>query len=57
MMLNEFKDKAVTTARAKNLSEEELVGKAVIGVLHNDESKTEFCDEYQKVVDHHRVGA
>jgi len=49
-MLKMFKDIAVTTARAEKLSPEELEGKYVIGTLYEDD-KTEFCDEYQKVVD------
>ncbi len=49
-MLQQFKDESVTVARAKNMSEEELRGKHIIGTLHIAE-KTEFCDEYQRVVD------
>jgi len=56
MMLNEFKENAVSLAKAKTMSDEELAGKSVIGVLHDDPVKTEFCDEYQKVVDAHREG-
>lgn len=54
MMINEFKETAITTAKAKNMTAEELVGKDVIGVLHDDNDKTEFCNEYQKLVDSHR---
>jgi 2-oxoglutarate ferredoxin oxidoreductase subunit beta len=50
-MLNDFKERAVPVARAKKMTEEELQGKYQIGVLHNDEAKTEFCDVYQGVVD------
>ena len=49
-MLNSFKENSVTTARAKNLSPQELEGKFVIGKLYETE-KTEFCDEYQKIAD------
>ena len=52
-MINSFKDNSVTTAKAKNMSAEELKGKHVIGTLYEDD-KTEFCDEYQKVVDAHQ---
>ncbi|MBN1212494.1 MAG: 2-oxoacid:ferredoxin oxidoreductase subunit beta [candidate division Zixibacteria bacterium] len=52
-MLKMFKDLAVPAARAKNMTPEELEGKLVTGVLQDIE-KTEFCDEYQKVVDAHR---
>ena len=51
-MLNSFKDNSVTTAKARNMSPEELKGKHVIGTIYEDD-KTEFCDEYQKVVDTH----
>ena len=50
-MLGYFKENAVPVARAKNMAAEELKGKYVIGALHEDNVKTEFCDEYQKVVD------
>ena len=52
-MVKMFKELAVPAARAKNMTPEELEGKLVTGVLQNIE-KTEFCDEYQKVVDAHR---
>jgi len=52
-MLKMFKEQAVPAARAKNMTPEELEGKLVTGVLLDIE-KTEFCDEYQKVVDAHR---
>jgi len=54
-MLRMFKENSVTTAKAKNLSPEEMEGKYVIGTLYEDD-KTEFCDEYQKVVDAHMEG-
>ena len=50
-MLNLFKDNSVNLAKAKNMSKEDLKGKFVLGVLHEDNEKTEFCDEYQKIVD------
>lgn len=56
MMINEFKEHAVTLAKANNMSEEELVGKDVIGILHEDNVKTEFCNEYQSLLDSHRKG-
>ena len=52
-MLRMFKDKAGTTAGAAKMSPEELKDKWVIGTLHEDD-RTEFCDEYQKVVDTQR---
>lgn len=49
-MMNAFNEKTVTKARAAKMTEEELKDKWVIGTLHVDD-KTEFCDEYQAVVD------
>lgn len=49
-MLKLFKERAVTMTKAKTMSPEELEDKYVIGTLHNVE-KTEFCDEYQRVID------
>lgn len=49
-MLRLFKEKSVTLGKAKKMTEEEMKDKYVIGVLHRQD-KTEFCDEYQKVVD------
>jgi 2-oxoglutarate ferredoxin oxidoreductase subunit beta len=53
-MLGHFKEHSVTAARAKNMTPEELESKYVIGTLHEDTVKTEFCDEYQKTVDAQR---
>jgi len=53
-MLRHFKDNTVPVTRAKNMTSEELQGKYVIGTLHEDNVKTEFCYEYQKVVDAQR---
>ena len=53
-MLNMFKEMSLTTAKAKKMSDEELKEKIVIGVLHEDTESTEFCDEYQKLIDAHR---
>lgn len=49
-MLRTFKDKSVSIAKAAKMTAEELEGKWVIGTLYEDD-KTEFCDEYQRVVD------
>jgi len=51
-MLNWIKSKTVTMAKAAKMSPEELKDMYVIGTLHEDD-RTEFCDEYQKVVDAH----
>ena len=50
-MIQTFKEKSVMLAKAKKMTDEELKGKYVIGNLHNDEIKTEFCDEYQQLID------
>ena len=50
-MLEMFKDNAVTVAKAKNMEPHELEDKFVIGKIHEDNVKTEFCKEYQKLVD------
>ncbi|RKX20266.1 MAG: 2-oxoacid:ferredoxin oxidoreductase subunit beta [Candidatus Zixiibacteriota bacterium] len=50
-MIQTFKEKSVMLAKAKKMTDEELKGKYVIGNLHNDEIKTEFCDEYQRLID------
>ncbi len=51
-MLRMFKDRAVPVAQSRKMSAADLKDKWVTGVLHEDD-KTEFCDEYQKVVDAH----
>ncbi len=50
-MLDMFKDLSVTKAKAKNMEQEELENKFVIGKMHEDNVKTEFCDEYKKIID------
>jgi 2-oxoglutarate ferredoxin oxidoreductase subunit beta len=50
-MLTFMKENSVTVARAGKMTPEDLAGKYVVGTLHEDNVKTEFCDEYQKVVD------
>jgi 2-oxoglutarate ferredoxin oxidoreductase subunit beta len=52
-MIKWFKENSVSVAKAKSLDPEELKGKWIIGKLHEDNETTEFCDEYQKVVDAH----
>ncbi len=54
-MVESYKELAVTKAKAAKMSPEELEGKKIIGVLHEDD-RTEFCDCYQKVVDAHMGG-
>ena len=54
-MLEMFKNDSVTLAKAKKMESKDLEGKYIIGTLHEDNEKTEFCDEYQKVVDSHKV--
>ena len=54
-MMKMFKERSVTTTKAKTMSPEELKDKWILGTLYTDD-KTEFCDEYQKVVDAHMGG-
>ena len=53
-MLEQFKNDSITTAKAKKMNADELQGKIVIGKLHEDLVKTEYCDEYQKIVESHK---
>ena len=53
-MMNFFKENTITTSKAKTMTPEETKDKFVIGTLHEDNEKTEFCDEYQNIVDTHR---
>lgn len=55
-MIKTFKERSVSKAQAAKMSAEELSGKWVIGTLHHDEVKTEFCDEYQSLVDAQQGG-
>ncbi len=52
-MLRLFKEKSVMLGKAGKMSQDELRDKIVVGVLHRDRDSTEFCDEYQKVVETH----
>jgi 2-oxoglutarate ferredoxin oxidoreductase subunit beta len=51
-MIKMFKELAVPVTKAKTMTPEELRGKIITGELHEDNVKTEFCDEYQSMVDH-----
>jgi len=53
-MLNTFKANTVTLSKANTMAPEELEDKWVIGTFHEDNARSEFCEEYQKVVDAHR---
>lgn len=50
-MIQSYKENSVMLAKSKRMTDEELKGKYIIGNLHKDEIKTEFCDEYQRLVD------
>ncbi len=50
-MIQKFKEDAVMLGKAKKMTPEELEGKFIVGVLHEEE-KTEFCDVYDQVVEH-----
>jgi len=51
VMLKEFKENAVNITKAKTMTPEELENKYVIGTLYVNNDKTEFCDEYHKLMD------
>ena len=52
-MIQSYKDRAVPISKARKMTDEELEDKLVIGTLHTTDA-TEFCDEYQKIVDAHQ---
>ena len=49
-MIKSFKENAVNLSKAKDMPTDDLKGKIVMGIMHQVQ-KTEFCDEYQNVVD------
>ncbi len=49
-MLRFYKENSIPIETARKLSDEEKKGKITIGVLHDIE-RTEFCEEYQKLVE------
>jgi 2-oxoglutarate ferredoxin oxidoreductase subunit beta len=55
-MLKQFKENSVTVGKAAKMSDEETAGKYIIGKLYEDTELTEFCDEYQKLVDKYGDG-
>ena len=55
-MVNSFKENAVLLGKAQTMSPEELKGKHVIGTLFEDKARTEFCDEYQKLLEARQGG-
>jgi len=48
-MLRWYKENSIPFERARKMSDEERQGKVVIGILHDTE-KSEFCEEYQKLI-------
>lgn len=50
-MLQSFKENAVLVSKAKTMTKEELKGKYAVGVLHEDNEITEFCDEYTNLLE------
>jgi 2-oxoglutarate ferredoxin oxidoreductase subunit beta len=49
-MINDIKKRAVSVKAAENMSPEKLEGKFLTGLIHEHDA-TEFCEEYQKLVD------
>jgi 2-oxoglutarate/2-oxoacid ferredoxin oxidoreductase subunit beta len=50
-MINTFKENAVMLGKAQTMTPDQLKGKFVIGTLYENTERTEFCDEYQKLVE------
>jgi 2-oxoglutarate ferredoxin oxidoreductase subunit beta len=55
-MINQFKENAVMLGKTQTMTPEQLKGKHVIGTLYQDAERTEFCDEYQKLVEARTAG-
>lgn len=55
-MVNSFKENAVMLGKAQTMTPDELKGKHVIGTLYEDKARTEFCDEYQKLLEARQGG-
>jgi 2-oxoglutarate ferredoxin oxidoreductase subunit beta len=55
-MINQFKENAVMLGKAQTMTPDQLKGKHVIGTLYQDAERTEFCDEYQKLVEARTAG-
>jgi len=47
-MIEDIKDRTVQVSRAEKMAPEELIGKYVVGELHNIE-RPEYCDEYERM--------
>jgi 2-oxoglutarate ferredoxin oxidoreductase subunit beta len=50
-MLDDAKARSVTVSGAAKMSQEELQGKIVIGILHKDDGAPEFGDNYAAIVE------
>ena len=50
-MIKSFKENMVMLPKALEMTPEQKKGKIVCGVFKDDNEKTEFCDEYQRMVD------
>jgi 2-oxoglutarate ferredoxin oxidoreductase subunit beta len=55
-MVNSFKENAVMLGKAQTMTPEQLKGKHVIGTLYENKDASEFCDEYQKLVEARTAG-
>lgn len=55
-MVNSFKENAVMLGKAQTMTPDQLKGKHVIGTLFEDKERTEFCDEYQHLLDARMTG-
>jgi 2-oxoglutarate ferredoxin oxidoreductase subunit beta len=50
-LINHIAKQTINVRQAAKKSPEELKGKILIGVMHKDDEKDEYCDAYQKVID------
>ncbi|MCF7810190.1 2-oxoacid:ferredoxin oxidoreductase subunit beta [bacterium] len=49
-LINDVAKKTVNVRQAVKMSEEELEGKYVVGLIHKDESRKEYCEAYDEVI-------
>jgi len=55
-LINHLSKQTINVARAKKMSDEELEGKFVVGLLHHDKDKEEYTDAYGRVIKRAQAG-
>ncbi len=50
-LINHIAKQTIGVRQAAKKTPEELEGKILVGVLHQDDTKDEYCDAYQRVID------